>query len=410
MATPACNAFSSINDALVQANMGQLNITAYVAACPNICTLAWGTGNPDLSGIGANISYILQAILTFIFGPLFCLVYAFRERWNFSDETKKNLKSLQATFHDISAQFSIPVAVAAIIRSHQHAPFYELAFLRSLMNLQFLSLLSSSVTAGIFEKTPTLVEKRHDRLRIAILVLYGLLEFGLYVGLIGGLRTSQSSWQTISELGEACTAYSRIEPWIHSIPAPSVHLPHITVKEYFSPFSKNGWKFSFIIIGFILAGILALGVACLILVGLWLALVSREARVLGPISLAFAIGMLVEVIQMERTRNVMKAVTGAEFQDNQWGFGQVIALFLWVPLCLQSLYNILLIVFGSENRNLSGTKDVEKAPGSKTTPDVVNVRKIQDDSKTQPEEKNQEDDKVQAEDRAQSEEEDVSSH
>jgi hypothetical protein len=343
MANPSCDAFTSINDALTQANMGQLNITAYVAACPNICTLAWGTGNPDLSGIGANISYILQAILTFIFGPVFCLIYAFRGRWNFSDETKENLKSLQATFHDISAQFSIPVAVAAVIRFHQHAPFYELAFLRSLTTLQFLSLLSSSVTAGIFERREqrTHIEKRNDRLRVAILVLYGLLEFGLYMGLIGGLRTSESSWQTISELGEACAAYSRIEPWIPHIPAASVHLPHITVKQFFSPFSKDGLKFSWIIIGFILAGTLALLVAGYILTGIWLVLVSREVFLLGPISLAFAIGMLVEVVQMERTRNVMKAVTGAEFQDNQWGFGQVIALFLWAPLCLQSFYNIL---------------------------------------------------------------------
>lgn len=34
----------------------------------------------------------------------------------------------------------------------------------------------------------------------------------------------------------------------------------------------------------------------------------------------------------------MKDVTGVNFQDNQWGFGQVIALFLWAPLLIQSLY------------------------------------------------------------------------
>jgi hypothetical protein len=34
----------------------------------------------------------------------------------------------------------------------------------------------------------------------------------------------------------------------------------------------------------------------------------------------------------------MKAVTGTDFVDNQWGFGQVIAIFLWVPLLIQVLY------------------------------------------------------------------------
>jgi len=34
-------------------------------------------------------------------------------------------------------------------------------------------------------------------------------------------------------------------------------------------------------------------------------------------------------------RSKLKATTGTDFQDDQWGFGQIIAVFLWIPLCLK---------------------------------------------------------------------------
>jgi len=59
----------------------------------------------------------------------------------------------------------------------------------------------------------------------------------------------------------------------------------------------------------------------------------------------FGFYSLVEVVQMEHTRNDMKLVTGAAFRDNQWGFAQVISLFLWIPLCIQSVYYGIRFVF-----------------------------------------------------------------
>ncbi|KAF9482993.1 hypothetical protein BDN70DRAFT_375182 [Pholiota conissans] len=328
----SCRAFSSIDQVLVQADTGELNITAFAKSCPNVCTLAWGIGNPDLSGIGTNISYILQAALTILFGPLFCLAYAIykpdSERW----------EKLQNQFHDISAQFTIPVAVAAIVRYHQHASFYEIDFLHSLLTMQFFSLLSSSVVAGVFAERKSIT-------RIIVLVIYGLLDFALYMVLVGDLITSQPRWQTLNDLGEACSAYNHIFPWIQHIPTPNV-LPHITAKQFFKPFNKTAWKFGLILFGFIVAGIIGLVLAVVILGMLFKALTSKDARFLGLISLGLSVGMLVEVVQMERTRNIMEEVTGLEFLDNEWGFGQIISLFLWVPLGLQSIYNVIGILNG----------------------------------------------------------------
>jgi hypothetical protein len=46
--------FSSISQVLYDAEIGSLNITKVVQICPNICLLAYGTGNPDLSGVGVS--------------------------------------------------------------------------------------------------------------------------------------------------------------------------------------------------------------------------------------------------------------------------------------------------------------------------------------------------------------------
>ena len=53
MNSTAC-LFSSINQVLHKAETSGLNITTTIQNCPDICTLAWGTGNPDLSGIGVS--------------------------------------------------------------------------------------------------------------------------------------------------------------------------------------------------------------------------------------------------------------------------------------------------------------------------------------------------------------------
>ena len=266
-------------------------------------------------------------------------VYEQRTRWKFSDHVQKHISTLHNSFLDISAQFSIPVAIASVIRYYQKAPFYELAFLRTLTTMQFLSLLATSVTTGLFE------DDYHRRpKRVVIIVLYGLLEFGFYMGLIGSLVASQVTWETVSELSEACKTYGKIFPWIKHLSPPSkIHLPHLPTKSN----DLKTWKVHLVYTLVAIAGLVGLVLAFFV--------IRFTIRTLGrilrgrkdwrpfviPMSSAFTIAMIVEVVEMERLRDVMKTITGADFQDNQWGFGQVIALFLWVPLCSQFAYYIL---------------------------------------------------------------------
>jgi len=101
-----------------------------------------GNGNPDLSGIGANISYIFQAVLSILCGPLLCVIYEHRDRWSFNKRTQK-LAALHNTFLNISAQFSISV-VAAVIRVRQGA--LRTGFSAS----PNAAILSISVAVGLF--------------------------------------------------------------------------------------------------------------------------------------------------------------------------------------------------------------------------------------------------------------------
>jgi hypothetical protein len=146
----------------------------------------------------------------------------------------------------------------------------------------------------------------------------------------------------MTELSGACRNYGQMFPWIKYIPPPGkINLPKISAKEYFNPFSKRGWRYSMTIWG--------LGKHCRTSHRYshsvfrhpcgFNVLRGRKARFLViPMSLAFMIGMLEELSEMERMRSAMKDITGPDFQDNQWGFGQVIALFLWMPLCIQLVY------------------------------------------------------------------------
>jgi hypothetical protein len=49
--------FDKIDDFFKYANRNGLNITVEVQHCQNLCLLTYGTGNPDLSGIGVSPPY-----------------------------------------------------------------------------------------------------------------------------------------------------------------------------------------------------------------------------------------------------------------------------------------------------------------------------------------------------------------
>lgn len=82
------------------------------------------------------------------------------------------------------------------------------------------------------------------------------------------------------------------------------------------------------------------GIILLFVVILWIFVLRRSnwRRWTLPVTAIFICPLLTSllvnwVIEMEHIRNEMKAIIGAGSQDEQWGFGQIIAVFLWLPLC-----------------------------------------------------------------------------
>ena len=47
--------FSTLQQLLDTAAGGNFSINSTILTCPDICELAWGSGNPDLSGIGVSV-------------------------------------------------------------------------------------------------------------------------------------------------------------------------------------------------------------------------------------------------------------------------------------------------------------------------------------------------------------------
>jgi hypothetical protein len=67
----------------------------------------------------------------------------------FSDLNFAKMRELQWEFYDISALFSIPIAIAAIIRWDDRPPFFEVSFMKSLLALQYVGAALNSVVLMI---------------------------------------------------------------------------------------------------------------------------------------------------------------------------------------------------------------------------------------------------------------------
>ena len=204
--------------------------------------------------------------------------------------------------------------------------------MESLLTIQFLGLLSTALAAGVCFHRCKQDEKQDELVwRIIVTVLYELIDFSCFMVLVSYLHTSQASWNAIQELSTACQPYKTITPaFVYSkIPL----LFNIRGKELFSRKDAKARGFIF---GISIAGPIAIGLVAFI--ARLVAKIQHKNWLLGAMSLAFSIAGLALLGEMERKRDVMRSITREKFQDDEWGFGQVIALCLWVPFIIQLLF------------------------------------------------------------------------
>jgi len=220
MANSTCS-ITSIGDLLDKGDRNLLNITTTIAACPNICSLAWGKGNPDLSGIGLNVSYIMQAVLAVLCGPILALIYSFRDGLGLDEDIQDRLSEIHHSFINISAGFNIPVALAAVIRIRQYAPFFEQYFLLFLVGMQLCSFVNVVCAVPMFYK-------RHRRGVWTIPLYLGIQGLLLFITFM--LMRNITKRVSIKELIESCQSYGRVLPFFVDF-TKQVNLPDLTSKR-----------------------------------------------------------------------------------------------------------------------------------------------------------------------------------
>jgi hypothetical protein len=136
-----------------------------------------------------------QIAFTILLGPLFLLGLVLARAlklYTVSEKRFKHVRELQSEFHGTSALFSLPVAVAAIVRAHQGATLFEISFLQSLLALQFLgsisniiimsNIIATWITIGYIPSDKTVGEcwERAATMRIVFRVLCFFSELDLY--------------------------------------------------------------------------------------------------------------------------------------------------------------------------------------------------------------------------------------
>ena len=97
------------------------------------------------------ISYTIELIFFWIFGPLFLLITILPiwDKEKFQKRFQARCEALMS-FYDSAGFFAMSIGVAAIIRDHQGATYFELSFLQSLLNMQALSFLAVTFSvAGV---------------------------------------------------------------------------------------------------------------------------------------------------------------------------------------------------------------------------------------------------------------------
>jgi len=362
MANSTCS-ITSISDLLDKGDRYLLNVTTTIASCPSICSLAWGNGNPDLSGIGVNVSYIMQAILALLCGPILAVIYFFRNGLRLDERTQDRLSEILNTFVDISAAFNIPVAIAAVIRLHQYAPFFEQYFMLFLVCMQLCSFVAVVCVVPLFEK-------RHCK---------GVQKIALYLGIQATLLLVTyilqikiiSRWVTVNELIGSCKSYRQVVPFfvIFQEQVKVVLLiSRLCLAEISLFLSKSSKPTLYQLFKWLMVAIIAIPILLGILFGfkvsrrLLLGKTQKRTRgfvviiaglnnltaycaiIISDLPLTAFIMVLMTVLilgllwLLQTMRRGLKETSMGNFQDDYWGLGQIIAVFLWVPLCLQIIY------------------------------------------------------------------------
>jgi hypothetical protein len=276
----------------------------------------------------------------------------------------KRLSENLDDFTNLSCQFAIAISVAAIVRISQGATFFEKVFLQALLMMQVLAVLTVCVASvpgpeknlitllygrmkdrnsntgknrglqrpsnvsrrgsGSFSHVDSPHADSHSHhhhfgrrskftkrmLRVLFYPLVTLALFWIFLSRFDITPARLSAIKTVMSYCAETRAYGdpRWAGYTESVAWPSwiQTLIHIADVDY------------------ILIAVIFIVTWAVCVLAVWIFTPAGVALVLsGP--------MIFFMFQMIKQRNYLAVVTGQEYQDAAWGFGQVLALLMWVP-------------------------------------------------------------------------------
>ncbi|KAJ0421423.1 hypothetical protein BJY00DRAFT_282246 [Aspergillus carlsbadensis] len=298
--------FDKIDDFFKYANDNGLNITVEVQHCQNLCLLTYGTGNPDLSGIGMMSAYTLQTTFTILLGPIYRLVYL---TFGPVSSFVRDLRDIQMNFFSSNGFFIGSSALATLANLSQNPPTFEIAEMQAMAFLQVNSILVTFFCMVVAQPMSRWAARVFLYFVVFVLVIVAL-------GLSHLNGDSKRDWRLASDgCAHSSTDYDVINP----IPYPSwtvaifavigtVAFWMQTLREKFQADKLHKTAFR-------------------VLMAFWVLLIGLLVA-----------GMIVGLEMMWRQRRHLKSLARDEFEDDQWGFGQIAALTIWAPIVVEFIY------------------------------------------------------------------------
>lgn len=324
-----------------------------VEQCPDTCNTVYGNGNPDISGIGVFISFVLLGFYYVVFGPsfgIFILLMPKRRRQEVR-KTLKRFRRLFGTIHATSVFLTFSTLVAACSRMRKSLPLYEMSFLSDLCG--YLGSISRStflvyLTLGFgLEETAIslLVFPREGLYTTCDFVNWTLADY-----INSNLTTQPLKRDSLPtemvlmacvkqrNFSQPAARLTRI-PW-HILPLVEVAMSLIAPLAAFIAlwYSPDFWD-------------RLCGFRRCILDTQWIFSIRRILRSRTSLSILLIFvnlnGIAITTINglmLWDTRSRMMSVNTATAQDNEWGFGQVTAVLLWFPTTVWVCWNLLRLV------------------------------------------------------------------
>ncbi|KAL6694281.1 hypothetical protein J3F84DRAFT_395948 [Trichoderma pleuroticola] len=310
-----CN-FTTIEAFFDYATEHELNITAQIEQCPNLCILTFGTGNPDLSGIGMMYAYSFQVALTIIFGPLLRGLDIFDNLLPLGDffmlrKLFKESIDVQSIFWESNGFLIMASAVATLVRMGQHPTIFEIAEMQILNFVQLNSLLV------IFFCLIHPIARWWQRF-FQFLLGFALATAALSQSQLSG--HSETDWLQASLGCQNEPAFRKITP---------------------VPYNKA--------VVYAAAGLCIISFFAQTATTVFPRIKQRPSlrRVLtimaivwGLLTTLSLVGMVWGLVKLWGQRGELIKLVGPHVEDNEWGFGQVAALFTWLPIPVEISYKL----------------------------------------------------------------------